>query len=151
MIVQVDQSVKIEQTHADTVIGISNGKQCAAIIPRKIKRKLEDKFRQAGRRRLFSLRTFIAGVVLGLEKMKMKNLSDVVIDIEYVGQERRLSSIFLEMWSRNHDTVPDVSFKLIGKRSKAHEVCWRTQRGERKPTIVLTYGDLKKLALPGIN
>lgn len=151
MRIEVDQSIKIEQTHADTIIGIANSKQCAVVIPRNIKRKLEKDFRRSGRRRLFSLRVFIAGVVLGLEYAKFKDLSDVVIDIEYVGQDRRLRSIFLEMWSRKYDTVPDITFRLIGKRSKAHEVCWKTQRGQRKPSVVLKYGDVKKLAITSLN
>lgn len=151
MVVEIDQSIKIEQTHADTIIGIANSKQVAVCITRQIKRKLEKDFRKVDRRRLFSLRTFIAGCVLGLEYAKYKNLSDVVIDIEYVGQERRLRSIFVEMWSRRHDSEPDVSFRLIGKGSKAHEVCWKTQRGKRKPDIILTYGDIKNLALSRLN
>lgn len=150
MTIEVDQSIKIEQTYQDTVIGISNGEQCAAVISKKIKRRLKDDFRKHGIRRSFALRTFMAGVVLAIEHARITHLSDVVIDIEYVGKERTLRSIFLEMWSRTHDTVPDVRFKLIGKKSRAHEVCYLTMCGKRKPEIKLSYGDIKKLAIPRV-
>lgn len=148
MRVEIDQSIKIEQTHKDTVIGIANSKRVSATVPRRIKRKLKDEFRGAGRRRLFAYRTFIAGVVLALEHARLRNLSDVIIDIEYPGQERRLKSIFLEMWSRRHDTMPDIQFKGIGKKSPAHEVCYLVTTGERRADIKLAYGDIKRLALP---
>lgn len=148
MKIEIDQSIKIEQTHKDTAIGIANGNMVAVIIPRKIKRQLKDEFREADRRQLFAYRVFIAGVVLALEYTELKDLSDVVIDIEYPGQNRRLKSIFLEMWSRRNDTVPDVQFKLIGKQSRAHEICYEVTRGQRKPNKKLSYGDLKRLASP---
>lgn len=148
MKVEADQSIKIEQTHADTIIGVSNSKECAIVIPRQIKRKLKRDFRDAGIPRLFAYRTFIAGLVLALEYAKFKHLSDIVIDIEYVGQERRLRSIFLEMWSWRHEKIPDVSFHLIGKKSRAHKVGYRTMNKKRKPDTVLTHGQLKKLIFP---
>lgn len=148
MIVEVDQSIKIEQTHKDTVIGIANGRRIAVVIPRKVKRRLRDEFRGVGRRRLFAYRVFIAGVVLALEYANFRNLSDVIIDIEYPGQERLLNSIFLEMWSRRHDAIPTIQFKSIGKRSGAHEVCYQVTRREHDADMQLTYGDIKRLALP---
>ncbi len=147
MKIEADQSIKIEQTSQDTVIGISNGKQCAVVIPRKVKRKLKDDFREIGRRRSFALRTFIAGVVLAIEHMKPSHLSDVIIDIEYPGKNRILKSIFLEMWSRGHEAVPDVQFRLIGKQSKAHEACYLVTRKKRVADKILSYGDIKRLAI----
>lgn len=150
MTVEVDQSIKIEQTKQDTTIGVSNGKQCSVLISRHIKRKLEKDFRKAGIRHLFAFRTFVAGVVLAVEHMKIAHLSDVVIDVEYPGKDRIIRSIFLEMWSRRHDEVPDVRFRLIGKSSKAHEACYLVTRGIRKPNKVLGYGEPKKLAISRI-
>lgn len=147
MTIEVDQSIKIEQTKQDTAIGVSNGKQYSVLISRHIKRKLEIDFRKAGIRHLFAFRTFVAGVVLAIEYMNISHLSDVVIDVEYPGKDRMVKSIFLEMWSRRHDLVPDVRFHLIGKKSKAHEACYLVTRGIRKPDKVLGYGELKKLAI----
>lgn len=145
MIVEVDQSIKIEQTHADTIIGISNSKQYSFVVSRQIKRKLKSDFRDAGIPRLFAYKTFVAALVLGLEHAHFNHLSDVVIDVEYTGQERRLRSMFLAMWSLRHDDIPDVSFRLIGKKSGAHKVGYRTMTGKRKADKVLTYSQLKKL------
>lgn len=151
MTIEVDQSIKVEQTNHDTVIGISNGKQCAVMISSKIKRKLKDDFRKVGKRRSYTLRTFIAGVVLAIEHAKLTHLSKIIIDIEYPGKDRILKSIFLEMWSRHHNDIPDIRFSLIGKKSKAHEVCYLAMKKRRKVDKILTYGDIKKLVISGIN
>lgn len=145
VIIEVDQSIKVEQTAQDTVVGVSNDRQCAVIIPRQVKRKLKAEFRRRGIPNQFAYRTFITALVLALEKANYNHLSDVVIDIEYVGQEGRLRDIFCAMWRKRHRSLPHVSFRLIGKKSGAHEVAYYTMRKERKPDAVLSYNELRKL------
>jgi hypothetical protein len=146
VIIEVDQSNKIERTGKDTVIGIgTKKKRFAAIVSRKIKRRLQIEFREAGQPRLFVYRTFIAAVVLTLQYSTWKNISDVVIDIEYSGHERRLRSIFLEMWARFSDSIPEVSFRLIGRQSPAHDACYEVTIGKRRADKVLNLGELKYL------
>lgn len=145
---EVDQSIKVERTNQDTIIGIATkGKEFTAAIPGKVKRQLQIEFGRAGQPRLFVYRTFITAVVITLQKSGWKNITDVVIDVEYSGHERRLRSIFLEMWSRFSDSVPDITFREIGKRSPAHQACYAVTIGDAKPNIILKFGELKWLAL----
>lgn len=148
MIIEVDQSIKIECTNQDTTIGIATkDKEFSVLISRQIKRQIQTLFRRVGQPRLFVYRTFIAAVVLSIKHSGWKNITDVIIDIEYKGNERQLRSIFLEMWSRNADTVPKVSFKEIGKRSRAHHACYFVTTGKKQPDKKLTIGELKRLSL----
>ena len=149
MQLQIDQSQKIEQTSKDTVIGLTNSKTFSILIPRKIKRRLQEEFRKKGEPRLFVYRTFIAGVVLLLyhSKLDLKENDVVVIDIEYFGKDQILASMFLEMYSRIFTKLPQIEFRTIGRKSKAHTVSYMTAKGKQKANKMLTYGELKDLAL----
>lgn len=97
MSIEIDQSNKIEKTNKDTIIGLSNNKKFTALISAKIKRKLQEEFRKQGKPRLFVYRTFIAGIVLLLKYAQINNLTHITIDLEYLTQDKILTSIFLEM------------------------------------------------------
>lgn len=148
MTIEVDQSIKVEQTFKDTVIGIAWGKKSfACVLSRQVKRRLQKDFRREGRARLFVYRTFVAAVILTVMRSEWKYVSDVIIDVEYRGQDQKLRSIFLEMWSRVSKEVPDISFREIGKRSLAHHVCYDVMKKDREPDAILTYGEIKRLVL----
>lgn len=148
MRIQIDQSVKIEETNRDTVIGLSNGVEFAVVIPAKVKRKLQEEFRRRGKRRLFMYRTFAAGVVLLLHHASFRNLPSVTIDEEYPGHAQLLRSMILEMWTRLKKEVFVFTFARVGKRSGAHRVSHFTTIGKRKADKIISYGELKKLVLP---
>ena len=147
MKIEIDQSIKIEQTSKDTIIGLSNKKTFTVLIKAKTKRKLQEEFRKRGKPRLFVYRTFIAGVVLLLRYAKIDNLAQIVIDQEYFGNERVLTSMFLEMWSRYFEIIPEISFGRIGKKSNAHNISYLTMKGEYKANRILDFTEIEKLAL----
>jgi len=147
MIIQVDQSNKIEKTNKDTIIGLADGKNYSILINRKIKRKLQEEFRKQGKPKLFVYRTFIAGVVLLIKYAKLDNIQKIIIDQEYFGKNRVLKSMFLEMWSRFYTDIPEVSFEEIGKKSKAHSICYLTMKRKYKVDKTIEYQELRKLAL----
>lgn len=147
MRIEINQSIKIEQTNKDTILGLANKEAFTVLIDRKIKRKLQEEFRKQGKPRLFVYRTFIAGVVLLFKYAQLKNLSRVVIDEEYYGKDKMLKSMFLEMWSRFFSEAPEVSFEKIGKKSKVHSVCYSAMKGKCKPDKVLGFEEIKRLAL----
>lgn len=147
MRIEIDQSVKIEQLSRDTILGLSNGVQFTVIIPSKVKRKLQVQFRGQGQPKLFRYRTFMAGVVLLIRHAEIKEGVSIRLDREYSGREPALTSMFYEMWSRFSEDIPPFEISEIGKSSAAHDVCFQVLRKKRKTDKVLTYGDLKKLAL----
>ena len=147
MIIEIDQSNKIEKTNKDTVIGLANSKEFTALIDRRIKRKLQEDFRKQGKPRPFVYRTFIAGIVLLIKYSRLENIFRIVIDKEYFGKDKILRSMFLEMWSRYFTGVPEISFESIGKKSKAHNISYLTMKRKSKVDKILQYEELKRLAL----
>ena len=147
MNVEIDQSNKIEQTSKDTIIGLSNDRTFTILINRKIKRKLQEEFRKQGKPRLFVYRTFIAGTVLLLKYAQFNNLIKVIIDKEYFGKEKMLKSMFLEMWSRYFEKIPEISFERIGKKSNAHNISYWTMKGKYEPNKIVDFNEIKKLTL----
>jgi len=147
MIVKINQSNKVEQTNRDTIIGLADEKTFTILIKKKIKRRLQEEFRKEGKPRLFIYRTFIAGVILALKYAKFKNISKIIIDEEYYGNDKLLKSIFLEIWSRFFTAIPEISFEKIGKKSKVHEICYLTMKGKYKPNKIIEFEEIKRIAL----
>ena len=147
MIIQINQSNKIEKTDKDTIIGLANSETYTVLVKRKIKRKLQEDFRKKGKSRLFVYRTFIATVVLLIKYAKVEDISKIIIDLEYYGLDKLLKSMFLEMWSRFFSEIPEVSFERVGKKSKVHHICYFTMKGKYKVNKVLDYEEIKRLSL----
>lgn len=118
MIIQINQSNKIEKTNKDSIIGLANEVTFTVLANRKTKRKLQEDFRKRGKPRLFVYRTFIASVVLLIKYAKLKNISKIVIDQEYYGQDKILKSIFLEMWSRFFTGTQRFLLKELARNQK---------------------------------
>ena len=120
--VEVDQSIKIEQTHADTRIGVVRGRQkLLAIVDADLKRKLLSFLRRRNVKdphiKLFGIFLYLA-----LRDSGILRPGDIlVIDEEYPGQENRLRDILA---SRLNIDRALISFTRIGKRSEAHRVAY---------------------------
>ena len=147
MVIQINQSNKIEKTNKDSIIGLANDVRFTVLLKRKIKRRLQEDFRKQGKPRLFVYRTFIASVVLLIKYAKLKNISKIIIDLEYFGKDKLLKSIFLEMWTRFFSEIPEISFERVGKKSKVHDICYFTMKGKYKVNKVLEYKEIKRLVL----
>jgi len=120
--IEVDQSIKIEQTHADTRIGIVRGRQkLLVIIDAGLKRELLRLLRQRGVKdphvRLFGIFLYLALSDSGI----LRPGDILVIDEEYPGQEGRLRDILA---SRLNIDRTLISFTRVGKRSEAHRVAY---------------------------
>jgi len=147
MVIEINQSNKIEQTNKDSIVGLANEKTFTVLIKSKIKRKLQEEFRKQGKPRLFVYRAFIASVVLLLKYAQLNKISKIIIDEEYFGKDKMLKSMFLEMWSRFFTEIPEISFEKIGRKSKVHTICYLTMRGKYKPNKVIEFKELRRLAL----
>ena len=142
--VEIDQSVKIEQTSRDTIIAFANDFSRAIVIPSQVKKYLKKRFRELGKPNMFYYRTFAAGVAL-LLKRHIRKIGRVVIDTEYAGRERMIRDMVVDMLSGQGFKLPIIEFKEIGKRSNAHTVAYLTMKRKRAPDEILALRNLWEL------
>lgn len=137
MIIQIDQSGKLEKTNISTVIGFSNGKSRALTVTAEDKLKIKKYFRASGKRKVYIYQCFAVIIFLLLKDEKKLDL--VVIDTEYPGQEPLIKSYLMNLLREHEREDLDKSnfvFRPIGKASKAHEIVYKTFKGELKSEAV---------------
>jgi hypothetical protein len=143
-VVEIDQSGKIEDTKEDTVLALSNGMQYAILIPATVKRACITRLRQSGAHgKTFYLRLFAVALYF-LLRDHIAMLSHAIIDIEYTGQDALIKRYVMNLLQRSGRGVDasQLRFMLVGKRSAAHTVAWRTLRGKRKPDKILSLEEM---------
>lgn len=147
MKIYIDQSGKIEETNRDTILALSNHEQYSVKIHRRTKRRILEQFRLHGKPKLYTLRTFSAGVFL-LLKMHKTKIDEVVIDTEYFGKNAIIKSMIEAMFTKakfSNDT--SITFGHIGKKAKAHLLALSVFRGKKKANKVINYSELQKWAI----
>lgn len=143
MKIEIDQSGKIEDTHHDTIIAYTNGQTKSLKIPSGTKRDIQKLFRKIGEPRSYVIHTFTTLIYL-LIADELDELTDVVIDIEYPGFESVISRLLTIICQGEKGIVPDIYFKLVGKRSKAHKTALKVFRGKSKSDQEISLNQLRK-------
>lgn len=118
MAYQIDQSGKIEQTNKDTVIAYSNDTQYSILIPRRLKRKVQEVFRLHGFTSLFIYYLFSVGVYYLIESIE--RISDITIDTEYPSKDKTIRGFLHGFLEKNRKPSHNIHFARIGNRPKAH-------------------------------
>lgn len=148
MIIEIDQSGKVEETAKDTVVAFvdKKGFKRSIKISRREKRKLQKFFRQLGKPRFYTHKVFSVLAFILLQGHAAK-LDRVIIDPEYPGYESLLRNLIGELLEASDKKFERgrITFKRIGKRAQAHKVANSVFRGEKKPTITVTAKDLFKI------
>lgn len=144
MNIEIDQSGKIEETHRDAILAFSNGKSKMISISARTKRKLQDVFRQIGRPKDFIISTFTIAIFL-LIKDDLKQINQIVIDIEYPGYEKLITKILDKIFlDHKVNNQPDILFSLVGRESRSHIKAITVFRKKQKADKVLTYQELHR-------
>lgn len=146
--IEIDQSGRIEETNRDTILAFSNGKSYSIKISAKIKRQLLEQFRLLGKPKLFALRTFSAGLYLLIDGTSA-NGSDIIIDVEYPGNNHLIVDMMKEMFVKNNKNFEKVnlSFSSIGKKSRAHNLAISVFRKNKRADRIIKYSELKRLVI----
>jgi hypothetical protein len=142
--VEVDQSIKVEQSHQHTVLAFSDGTHGTVLVPAGVKRACQRELRSKGvKPGMIALRMFTAGVLLLLEA-QMHNIVSVTIDTEYEGREGEIKGLLLCFIRRWVPGFPKeaITFRRIGRKSPAHRLAWETHKGKRKPNRLVTLEEL---------
>lgn len=118
MAIEVDQSGKVEDTGKDTVLAYSNDKQYAILIPKKVKRQVQELFRLNGMNRLFIYFLFSYGLYRLF--LKIDKPQGITVDTEYLGKEKLITKFVTLFFT--HKKKQGISFKFarIGNHPKVH-------------------------------
>ncbi|MBM3127238.1 MAG: hypothetical protein FJ009_01220 [Chloroflexi bacterium] len=132
---EVDQSIHIEYTRADTIIALANDLRRTIRIPAPVKRAAVDFLRQTRKhpmsKKRIAIRMLAAAVYLLLRDC-IPQVKYVIIDVEYWGYESEIKGMILACFSRIGVRVSpkQIAFGQVGKNSPAHDLAIRTLRGE---------------------
>ena len=148
VIIEIDQSGKVENTSKDTVIALSSNKglKRSIKISAREKRKLQKFFRQLGKPRFYTHKVFSILIFLLIRRYASK-LDRIVIDPEYPGYESLLRNLLSELLvNSSKEFEPSrIVFKRLGKRAQAHKVANTVFRKEAKPSMTVSSKDILKI------
>jgi len=141
---EVDQSGKMESTSTATVLAFSDGISDSIMIPAAVKRQAIRSLRERGMTGATLYPLLFAIALYLLLRDYTETLALVIIDQEYIGQERIIKAHLMNLMNRHGYDLPaqNVGFRRIGKRSPAHKLALETLRGKRKPGRSIGLGDL---------
>lgn len=141
---QIDQSGKVEDTKSLTIVALADHKVKSLKISAVEKRKLVRAMRILD----YPKKTFVVKIFSGLVFLLVKDekdIEEVVIDREYLGNEPTIKNIIIQLFQRTKRKSPLIGFGTIGKQSKAHKVAIDVFRGKRKSDMMVRAGDIMEL------
>lgn len=136
MVVEIDQSGKLEQLDTGTAVAYANGKSGAIWITAKTKRNTINLFRKTLIPTKDSLAIFFAILIYVLiEKLSKETL--LKIDEEYTGKDKIISETLEKLLGRNSARAwkGRIRFTRIGKHSPAHKLCWTIHRSKNRQKV----------------
>jgi hypothetical protein len=150
MIIEIDQSGKIEDTSKHTIVALADKKgfSRSVRISATEKRKLQKFFRNIGHPILYTYKVF-AVLIFIIIKDYISKIDRIIIDPEYPGHEQAIRDLLFGLiktvdkkFERNR-----IVFKQIGKRSPAHLKAYTTYRRKQKPNLIVTRKDVLKIII----
>ncbi|MBU2539539.1 hypothetical protein KJ786_00020 [Patescibacteria group bacterium] len=145
MHIKIDQSGKVEDTRANTIIAFSNGKRKSILIDRKEKRELETIFRKNNKSKVFIFKTFAILIFL-LIKDDLIEIQHISIDLEYPGKDYLIKDYLLTMIRKYRSFGKrDIAFIRVDRKTKAHELAINVHRNHIKPDIIVDKKDVLSL------
>jgi len=142
MTYQIDQSGKIEQTEKDTIIAYSNDEQKSIVIPKKIKRQIQEAFRLCGYSRLFIYYIFAIGIFYLIKDFKITQ--SITIDIEYQRKDILISQLIKKLLKAYGKPRHQIRFHRIGNRPKVHYAAHDVFTKKKKADYIISFEEIIK-------
>ena len=142
--IEIDQSIKIDDTREDTILAYSNEKHYSILIPNAVKREIiKEVYDKQKSKAIFKIKLFCSGLFYLLKDI-IKEGAILTIDNEFDGRENDVKGILLNLiWKLNPGfDKRDLRIKEIGKKSRAHEIAIKVHRKQIKPDRILTKQEL---------
>lgn len=144
MEIEIDQSFKVEHTNRPTAIAFSNNVVRSILIPARVKQETVQRLRTFGKKgKRITLHLFAAAIFI-LIRDHLPKIDRIVIDQEYEGNEADLRQILLNfIWVlRPKFSAKQITFRRIGRQSRAHLRAIEVHRGNVRPDACRTSGRL---------
>lgn len=142
--IEIDQSIKIDDTNDDTILTYSNEKHYSVLIPTSIKREiLKELYQKQKNKVIFKIKFFCSGLIHLLRDVIKENII-ITIDNEFDGRENDVKGILLNLiWKINPQfDKRDLRIKEIGKKSRAHEIALKVHKKQMQHDKVITKQEL---------
>jgi hypothetical protein len=147
MHVEIDQSGRIETLTQDSALGFSDSKTYGILIRRSAKRKVFETLRKRYTQlKRPELRVFAAAVFL-LIRDHLDRLESITIDLEYEGHDADIKGMLLRHIRKVRPDFPkeQISFRSIGRKSKAHFKAYGIFSGRQTPDRIIHAEELLSL------
>lgn len=144
---EVDQSIKIGDLSADTILAYSNHTCGTVRIPVDVKRKALQALRRRGKSTIrATVQVFAAGLFLLLQGV-VERASLIVIDTEYTGYEDDIRGMLVDHFRESNMSIyPElIAFQPIGKASRAHARAASVHRGVESVGKTITMVELSRI------
>ena len=138
--IEIDQSIKIDDTNDDTILAFSNEKYYAVLVPNAVKRDVfKELYSNQKNKSIFKIKLFCSGLFCLLKDIVKEDVI-ITIDNEFDGRENDVKGILLNLiWKVNpRFDKRDLRVKEIGKKSRAHEIALKTHKKQIKPNRMIT-------------
>lgn len=142
--IEIDQSIKIDDTNDDTILAFSNDKHYAVLVPNAVKRDVfRELYPNQKNKAVFKIKFFCSGLFCLLKDIVKEDVI-ITIDNEFDGRENDVKGILLNLiWKVNpRFDKRDLRVKEIGKKSRAHEIALKTHKKQIKPNRIITKQEL---------
>lgn len=142
--IEIDQSIKIDDTNGDTILAYSNEKYFSVLIPVSIKRELfKSLYDKQKNKVIFKIKLFCSGLFYLLKDVVREEVI-ITIDNEFDGRENDVRGILLNLiWKINPKfDKRDLRIKEIGRKSRAHEIAKKVHNKQIQPNRIITKQEL---------
>ncbi|MDP1722240.1 MAG: hypothetical protein Q8L37_03445 [Candidatus Gottesmanbacteria bacterium] len=130
MIIEVDQSGRVEDLSTGTAIAFANGISGAVFVNAGAKRKLIVHLRRNSFIPAKDLPAIIFSVILFI-LIEDHTIDILKIDEEYTGKNEIIEETLKKLFFQNRiKRIPSVRFVRIGKLAAAHKLAWRVHRSK---------------------
>ncbi|MEK7565682.1 MAG: hypothetical protein AAB506_01395 [Patescibacteria group bacterium] len=128
MVVEIDQSGRVEDLTMNTTVAYSNGHRKAIFVSAGIKRTVVRILKSNPSISVDFAPFFFALLVFLL--LKKEKLKSILIDEEYTGKDTFITETLKVLFRKEGVSGPQIRFGRIGKHSNAHALALKTHRGK---------------------
>lgn len=145
--IEIDQSIKIEQSQQATTLAFANGEARVIVVPARVKQVAIRRLRRVGLTGSRATLWLFSAAIFLLIRDHLPKITRIIIDIEYQGHEADVRLILLNFIRYQYPQYParTIVFQQVGKKSPAHALAFKAHKGRVAAGQVVGWGDFEML------